>query len=51
MSVYGILILSASSVRKEVYIMHYIISFVMAVAARLVGDFVSKWLNSHNADK
>lgn len=31
--------------------MNYIFSFIVAVTARLVGDFVSKWLNSHNADK
>ena len=27
--------------------MQYIISFVVAVMARLVGDCVSKWLNRH----
>lgn len=29
----------------------YIISFVMAVMARVVGDYVSKWLDSHKSDK
>lgn len=42
-----IIIRSASSVRKEVYIMQYIMSFVMAVMARVVGDYVSKWLDGH----
>ncbi len=51
MSVYVILIVSASSDRKEVKTVNYIFSFIVAVTARLVGDFVSKWLNSHNADK
>ncbi len=31
--------------------MNYIYSFIVAVMARLVGDCVSKWLNSHKADK
>ena len=32
--------------------MQYIMSFVVAIVARLVGDCVSKWINSHNkADK
>lgn len=32
--------------------MRYIMSFVVAIVARLVGDCVSKWINSHNkADK
>ena len=28
--------------------MEYLISFVVAVMARLVGDCVSKWLNGHD---
>ena len=28
--------------------MHYILSFLVAVAARLVGDCVGKWLNGHD---
>ena len=31
--------------------MHYIISFIVAVMARLVGDCVSKWLDSRKAGK
>ncbi len=31
--------------------MQYIISFVIAVAARIAGDYVSKWLGSKKADK
>ena len=27
--------------------MQYIMSFVMAVMARVVGDYVSKWLDGH----
>ena len=28
--------------------MHYILSFLVVVAARLVGDCVGKWLNGHD---
>ena len=41
-------IVVGTSARKEVYFMHYILSFLVAVAARLVGDCVGKWLNGHD---
>ncbi len=45
---YGIIkLLSASSVRKEVERMNYLISFVVTITARIVGYFVCKWLDSH----
>ncbi len=31
--------------------MRYIISFVVAVMARIAGDYMSKWLDSHKSDK
>ena len=31
--------------------MDYLISFVVAVMARLVGDWLSKWLERHKSDK
>jgi hypothetical protein len=40
-------ILSALSAREEVERVKYIISFVVSVMARLVGDRLSKWLDSH----
>ena len=43
--------MSASSVRKEVKPLNYIYSFITAVLARLVGDCVSKWLDSRKAGK
>ena len=39
---------SASSVRKEVENLDYILSFVLSVTARIVGYFVCKWLDRHN---
>ena len=38
----AIIILSASSVRKEVELMTYIISFVVSVMASVVGNYISK---------
>jgi len=37
-------LLSASSVRKEVERMEYIISFVLSVMASVVGCYICKWL-------
>ena len=48
---YDIITLSASSVRKEVWFLDYIISFVVAFVARIAGYFVCKWLDSHKSDK
>lgn len=31
--------------------MQYIISFVVAVVARIAGYYVCKWLDSHKSDK
>ena len=28
--------------------MSYVLSFLVAVAARIVGDYVSKWLDGHD---
>jgi hypothetical protein len=42
-----IIVLSALSARKEVKYMKYIMSFVVSVMARLVGDRLSKWLDRH----
>lgn len=38
--------MSASSVRKEVEGMEYILSFVTSILARIAGYYVCKWLNN-----
>ncbi len=49
---YDIIIpLSALSARKEVEHMDSIISFVLAIVARVVGHLICKWLDSHKSDK
>lgn len=40
-------VLSALSARKEVEFMTYIISFVLSVAASVVGYYICKWLDRH----
>ena len=42
--------LSALSARKEVEIMDYILSFVLSVAASVVGYYICKWLDGHKSD-
>ena len=37
--------MSASSVRKEVELMEYIITFVISVAASVAGYYVCKWVD------
>ena len=37
--------LSASSVRKEVEHMGYIVSFVVSVMASIVGYYICKWID------
>jgi len=49
---YGIIkLLSASSVRKEVELMVFIITFVSSVLASVVGYYICKWLDRHKSDK
>ena len=43
-----ILSLSASSARREVETMNYIAAFVISVAANVVSNCISKWLDRFN---
>ena len=37
--------MSASSVRKEVELMEYIVNFVISVAADVIGYYICKWVD------
>ena len=51
-AIYVIIYMSASSVRKGVLHVDYILSFVVAIVARIAGYYICKWLDSRkNADK
>lgn len=43
-----IIILSASSARREVEILYYIASFIITVVANVVSNCISKWLDKLN---
>ena len=43
--------LSALPDGEEVKALTYLISFVAAVAAKIVGDYISKWLGNRKPDK